>query len=614
MICRPKNGLIITEKCSNVFLFYQCINEMVFDFSPDTYKAKTLNVHSLCRELLTTYDALCQTGTADKYFKKYNTIIIDELIDCMKNDIPAKELLGGRYDRIIKILDESKANKEIFESTIRNIMGYFGNGKYYNSVKKNLIKNICSEKNQKKIISLSGTWVTELLALGYSKQHIYNVIAEFFSNRTIEDCAIISEFFDMFNFEKKKWEFLLPVDERIMTYIGNLSKINEINDITVMKMGVDELNELIQKKEYKSLAWFYNEIQLLEKLYNAKLLKCTCESLDPYSGMKYLQGYLRFLTNIIVTVDNETKGIYSTCVCLNYNKMNIKVKAAMHRRNRVYAQSYLPNVIKLLKSMHVSGETYGLLMKVFEYHGDAITSGIDNKYALTMLWTALETLFVNDNHNTNKGETVKNALIEILQRTYIIKLLKYLHTDFVANVKATNKSLIEEYDLESFPKFVEIMFNNDDRDAMSKLEKTLEKNPLLRTRIYCLIDQDLKNGEAIEKLLLTHKEKLLQQIDRIYRNRNFLIHAGQEFWYEEEIVECLHNYLDFVINYIIVKMEAGESIVDIYDIIEEARIDNEIHHSILKEKKNETTSKDTYKELLFGPSDNIMQYYVNHGV
>ena len=126
--------------------------------------------------------------------------------------------------------------------------------------------------------------------------------------------------------------------------------------------------------------------------------------------------------------------------------------------------------------------------------------------------------------------------------------------------------------------------------------------------------EDLKNGKSIEKLLIAHREKILQQIDRIYRNRNFLIHAGQEFWYAEEIVECLHNYLDFVINYIVVKMEAGESIMDIYDIIEEAHIDNEIHQSILKEKKSEKITVNNYKELLFGPSDNILQYYANHAV
>ena len=100
MICRPKNGLEITDDCVNIFLFYQCVNEMVFDYSPDTYKAKTLNVHSLCRELLMTYNALCQTGTEDKYYKKYITIVVDELIESLKDDIPAKDrekLVASRY-------------------------------------------------------------------------------------------------------------------------------------------------------------------------------------------------------------------------------------------------------------------------------------------------------------------------------------------------------------------------------------------------------------------------------------------------------------------------------------------------------------------------------------
>lgn len=614
MICRPKNGLTITDDCSNVFLFYQCINEMVFDYSPDTYKAKTLNVHSICRELWETYDMLCKAGIEEKYFQKYTTIIIDELIDCMKDDIPAREILGGRYQRIIKDLEESKSNKKTFKSTIRNLIGYFSNRRYYNFVKENLIKNICAEKNQKIIIKLSGTWVTELLNLGYSKQHIYNVVTDFFSNKCIDNKVIISQFFELFDFERKKWEFVIPIDERIMTYLGNLSKLSEINQISMVKMEIKELSELIQHKEYKSLTWFFNEIQLLSRLYNVKLVRCTCKSLDPYAGMKYLQGYLKFLTNIIVIVDNETKQVYSTCVCLNYNKMNIKIKAAMHRRNRVYAQSYLPHILGLLRNMNLSNETYKILMNVFGYHGDAITSGIDSKYTLTMLWTALETLFANDNHNKNKGESVKVALVEILQRTYITKCLKYLHKDFVANVKATNKDLINYFDLESFPQFVEILFDEKEKDKENKLKKTLENNPLLRTRIFSLID-NLKNGESIEKFLIEHRKKLLQQIDRIYRNRNFLIHAGQDSWYIDEIVECLHNYLDFVINYIIVKMQSGEGIMDVYDVIEEARIDNELHHDILKKNKElDSRATKNYKKLLFGPSDNVLHYYTDHDV
>lgn len=614
MICRPKNGLVFSNGCSNIFLFFQCINEMTFYYSPDTYKAKTMNVHSLCRELLTTYSALCKTGGEEKYYKKYIIVIIDELLANLKDDIVAKEILGGRYKKIVSLLEESKSNRKVFENTVRNLNGYFENYRYYTSLVTHLVNLVCGNKNQKEIIECSGRWISELLLLGYSRQHIYNAVSDFFAKKEIKDGEVIKEFFDCFKFEKRKWEFLIPADERIAAYLGSLKKLSEINDVTLEEKSIDELLELLKSKEYSTLASFVEKMQLMKKLYGIKILKCTCSALDPYSGMEYVQGYLKFLTNIIVTVDNETKQIFTECVCLNYNKKNLIIKAATQRRNRVFAQSYLPNVIKLLKNLNVSDDIYALLMKIFGYHGDAITTGLETKYALTMLWTALETLFVNDDHNTNKGETVKKALLDIIQRTYIIKCLKNLHMDFIANVKASDKGLIAEYNLESFPTFVEAMFDDEDREKREKLEQTLENNPLLRTRVYCLVEQNLKNGKSIQKLLEVHREKISQQIERIYRNRYFLIHAGEEFWYAEDIVECLHNYLDFVINYIIVKMEAGEGIVDIYDIIEEAHMDNELHEEILKNNKDIITKKDNYITLLFGPSDNVLQYYTDHVV
>ena len=253
-------------------------------------------------------------------------------------------------------------------------------------------------------------------------------------------------------------------------------------------------------------------------------------------------------------------------------------------------------------------------MGVLSYHGDAISQGVKNKYVITMLWTSLEMLFSNGSSGGSKGEHVKRALIEVIQRTYIIKRLKYLHNDVIANVKAYNKPLIEQYSLDSFEVFVDVLFDDPDTDRVKAVEKTLENNPLLRTRIFELVDKNIKNGERISDLLERHQKKIGWHIERIYRTRNFLVHAGQEFWYEDTIVECLHNYVDFVINYILVKTEAGEYVENISDIILEAQNDNEVHKKILHDNRGTNVNKDNYKLLLFGPSDNVLRYYQNHTV
>lgn len=49
MLSRPPKGFELSEDTKNLFLFYQCVNEMTFDYSPDTYKAPTLNTSVLYR-------------------------------------------------------------------------------------------------------------------------------------------------------------------------------------------------------------------------------------------------------------------------------------------------------------------------------------------------------------------------------------------------------------------------------------------------------------------------------------------------------------------------------------------------------------------------------------
>lgn len=614
MISRSPKKFRLSDNTKNLFLFFQCVNEMTFDYSPDTYKAPTLNTRLLCREAYNTYKYLKETNVLDKYYTKYLVPILEELEFSLTNDSVAKELLGERYEKIYSLLDTLKTDNTLFESTIRNLRNYLGGRKYYNRLKDKIGHLICTNKDQLELIKITGDWMAEILALGYSKQHIYNVTKSFFSEMEITTCNQIYDYFELFSFEQKRWECITIVDKRIMTYIKGLEKIVASGRIELSRMTVDELKRIIQKEQYHSMSWFldyYMSIQVVDKV---DIAKYTCVALDPYKAAEKTQEFVGFFVDIITNMDNEVKKIYPYNVCLNYSKTRIKVQAAMQRRNRKYEQNYLPSVLKMLQSLRVSREMFSNLMGVLSYHGDAISQGVKNKYVITMLWTSLEMLFSNEKGGGSKGERVKRALIEIIQRTYIVKRLKYLHNDLVANIKAYNKTLIEQYSLDKFDVFVDILFDEATSDRVRAVEKTLENNPLLRTRIFELVDKKLKNGEKINSLLEKHKKKIEWHIERIYRTRNFLVHAGQEFWYEDMIVECLHNYVDFVVNYILVKTEAGEYIEDISDIVEEARYDNEVHKKILLTNKITNVNNDNYKLLLFGPSDNILRYYQNHVV
>ena len=90
MINRPPKNFTYNKDTSNLFLFYQRINEAFFDYAPDSYKAPILNTRLLCDEAYTTYLLLDSANSVDKYYNKYISSIKSELIELLTKDQIAK--------------------------------------------------------------------------------------------------------------------------------------------------------------------------------------------------------------------------------------------------------------------------------------------------------------------------------------------------------------------------------------------------------------------------------------------------------------------------------------------------------------------------------------------
>jgi len=72
----------------------------------------------------------------------------------------------------------------------------------------------------------------------------------------------------------------------------------------------------------------------------------------------------------------------------------------------------------------------------------------------------------------------------------------------------------------------------------------------------------------------------------------------------------LHNYFDYIVNYILCKSENNDFVSSISSIVFEAKNDNRIHLELLKGKSD--LSSENYKELLFGPDKNLINYGFEH--
>ena len=79
---------------------------------------------------------------------------------------------------------------------------------------------------------------------------------------------------------------------------------------------------------------------------------------------------------------------------------------------------------------------------------------------------------------------------------------------------------------------------------------TADHYQLLRHRMYRLHVMMEKPSEVM-KHLKRHAEKLKWHIDRIYRTRNMIVHAGVSPQYLETLLENIHSYYDILITRLI---------------------------------------------------------------
>lgn len=624
MINKIPEHFSYSESTENLFLFYQRVSELLFDYSPDSYKVSIHNSHSLCIEAYKIFRYLKEDGSVQRFYEQYIPDILAELIHSLRKDSVAKDLLGLRYNKYIELLEQCKnvdvsaSETILFESTIFNLKSQFSNKRYYNALCNKLSILLHEKKGQQHLISLTDSFLCELIFLGYSKQHIYNVIMSFFKDTYIDNAdKAFSQLLKLFDFADKEWEIITFANEKLYTYYRDeLNEIIQSDSIILSEVTSQDLERIIQKNY--GFEWLKNTLKNLKSAnYPVSLIKATINDLDPYSAYVHLERFLDAVNEIVTLFDNEIKIGYPSIACLNYEyTTTINIKRAMEKRPQLLqSQDYAARTAAVLKKMHMSNYMFRTLLKTAEFHSDALNKTTNDNYTLVILWTALESLFVDNSDNTNKSKSkcVLDGLISIIQRTYITKSLKYLQFDLIRHLKMANPNLIEKYNLSNLRSLIDVLFADDETEAVKDISLAIEKNLLLRTRIFYITDSCCKTNNRILKWLEEHQQKIEWQIKRIYRTRNLIVHTGRTVQYTSDLVENLHDYVDFIINFIICKSWNGETIANIRSLIAEVKMDNELHYQILKSSKKENASANIYVSL-FGPSTNIVDYYSDSNI
>lgn len=444
-----------------------------------------------------------------------------------------------------------------------------------------------------------------MVTLGYSQEYLYQSVVRFFDNRDIQISvsSCISLFLDKFDYSYETYEFYVIAD----TYkLDNLSRTNPQfgKNLDIREIGESEVIAL--KKTDGRIRRFHSTFEDLKKTGNPniKMLSCKAEDIDPYSAFENISRTFDLAQGFEGYFKHKAKKKIFFDILLVSNSKYIPIKLRRITPNRPYIDQAIidKRINAMMQFDSCPVEVIMSIIRAMDMHLDALNC----KNAQTMLrtfWTALEALVFNSDEAEQK-ESTKFALLHIIQKTYILKQFRLIYEQL--SVAITDSDFWEDMGVENFTQFVSsFMSSHADDEGFKKYTIKLSTNPLLRTRIY-RFRKELSTAKSILKKIENHKEKVSWQVDRIYRTRNLSIHAGISMPYVNEILFNVHNYFDYVVNYIICKLENGQYIQNISALVFEAKMDNQIHYEFLK-KAGEIT-EGNYLHALFGPDVNIIDY------
>lgn len=580
-------------------MFIQTLEEVMFYYSFESYKLPALNSHYLCFDLLQTKynieQKLISEGNFIPLAEEFESILDEDLV--FKEILSPTDVFLQKRDRLDAIVELKYCDNKAKIRKYTEIAGYISEfcgiqNIYLTTIYELLIENIfnpnCDYNKLCNIYLLTRTLATELVNGGYSPEYINQELKNTFYNiekKITPNKKMLIDFFNQFTFEKYSYYVTLGVNHETANILKNVRNIK----VETPNYGVKNKLGLKHKRD-KIVRLSVNEVDEFKAAQSAYNYISTIIGLHRIS-QHHKPVYIKSLA--LVDKLDDDKNILSSNI--RTTSRNILFRA----NNESQIQSYFFDD-QLLNSVNAPE----VFFRAVSLHNNALDSKEPTTQLLD-LWTAIETLVGFKAGDEDKINTVCNVLTKILNRSYLYNHIEQLNKDIKAVLGIIYETKMKNIDIkeQEILKLAAILSLDEYKDKYHELFVALEEYPLLQYRMERFSKHIFQNTASIYEELNRHKKKVKQQIMRIYRNRNMIVHDGKHMPYLEIILGNLHYYVDSIFDVLIEYYHLGfEQNKSIFFHIEREELAYYNKLGLDKKGKKVTEKiidKSNYKTLLF---------------
>ncbi|MCP1487827.1 hypothetical protein J3D48_004140 [Pseudomonas fluorescens] len=534
-VCKDTEGLLFLA---------QRLDELLWDYTLDSYKPASLNAPFLCKEALSLIQDI-ESGLIDEANLKH---VLEELSWSIQHDPIAQELLDLQVNAYLPttyenlILPTLKRKLDVLE---RSLTPY----RYLHRCFDALMMAV-QDTHKKPIDLILKNIITTLINIGISKKSLYEKTQNHFftsDGPPIEDCNILATFL----------KEIYPQPRRFIVYHVVSDLICQIKD-SIKAFNMEIIEELPQ--EVQALALKHNMLKSSSQCY---VVVNAIKEFDIYSAQEAASTRLDQVSDLFTLFHHRQQINYESTAIVTSSSGGILAavtitKGAMDKPFDLPADKASKDLNRLVKSIGLNGSSFERFNRVADLHGVCVATDIVENQ-LVNLWTALETLIPT----RMKGAKVANvveAMIPFLMTTYFNRIIGRLGHDLITWKRWTIKSILNKVPDtvggSVTQKLLALLCVQTNQPLRDELYTALGDFHLLRFRIFS-IAKIFSSPNSTKKALEKHEKLVRWQIRRIYRTRNLIVHSGAKPTFIHGLVENGHDYLDLIL-FEIMKFACGD--------------------------------------------------------
>jgi hypothetical protein len=579
-----------------LLLFAQRLEELLFDYTVDSYKARALNLHTSLLELRSLAVA-CKRG-------RLNTGSLIPVIEELREKVEADPVLEPEERKqFVVYCDQVEAERtkpdslvDTCDALVAEVQGF-----YWDRLLDVIRAAVRVEGNSQRICALADAFVSEVELQGFDRRFLFYRVIRAFWRSPVASVDVIDGFLQDFQVGESKWQYIFKVSGCFQ----ELSELAGMLDVEILDAPPPLANPKSWATDFLSSedAFPYfavvSEVSAKDAVTGRRLAELTLETLaDVY----------RFL---VPQHDPEWKP---QCLCIDSDdrvqailKPPLSPIARRVHTSIAESETQAKHLLAVLSGHHFRGNGPYLIYNVLDFHRAAAEAKTYENQLLD-LWAAIEGLLPSPDPNSARITHYVATLLPSLTLTYPEKVFEYFQRAIAADkdvalrqveVLPVGGTLLE--------KVIAVAVCEDFESERKTLLEALDHHPLLRFRLFEL-NEKFRSSSRVRRTVEGHRKRIEWHLQRIYSTRNQIVHTAQSLPYTETLVENLRSYVEVLVRALTMVGKQARTPVTIGGAVKLLQVHERAYLRQLSEPKVRCNTGN-FKQVIFGATNPLSPFH-----